>query len=400
MINLSPEQIAFAVASLDKLVKRRDLTQTQLANQSGVAQSQISKILKDQAEPSSETLRKLFQALGLKLEHILHEAHSTTTDEIVGYLATPLTAVVASPQVNGELERMVSEIRRVASSAEFADPSIDLYWPGDHTHPVRHSEFRPDQVYLTDRSRASTFDFIVLFCACPSFGVGQENEIATQACLPAIRLVPESGISRMMSGSFLHAVDVKYRGSLDSGVEFEEAELVDAFRQLRKTYFRQRAFFSGMNGNDFGPRLRKLVDDRSGDYQALADDLGISLRNLLALMDEPFAVSNPSACLLRRLSVRLRVSVGHLLGESQETDPVLTESLASWRSWIDTTPGLDAATAVKIKDDWQEQHAKIRMQLSAASFRNSGGAMRAEDWKRLYQEARSSSAKQTKMFQD
>lgn len=41
-------------------------------------------------------------------------------------------------------------------------------------------------MYLIDRSRASTFHFLVILCGAPSYGVGQENEIATQAGVPAI----------------------------------------------------------------------------------------------------------------------------------------------------------------------------------------------------------------------
>jgi len=70
----------------------------------------------------------------------------------------------------------------------------------------------------------------------------------------------------MMSGSFLHAIDVEYSGTLESGINFDGQDIVKALRQIRKTYFRHRALFRGMNGNDFGERLRTLLDDRSGDY--------------------------------------------------------------------------------------------------------------------------------------
>src|SRR5665213_2507788 len=173
MENLTVEQSAFAVATLENLVNARGLTQNQLEHLSSVKQSQISKILSRQADPTRDVLVKLFKALGLKLEDILHDAPTSPVDEILGYLATPLTAVVASDRQNTELERVVSELRRLASSLEFLNPRFNLYWPGDYTHPTRHPDFKPSQVYLTDRSRASTFDFIVIFCAAPSYGVGQ-----------------------------------------------------------------------------------------------------------------------------------------------------------------------------------------------------------------------------------
>ena len=86
-----------------------------------------------------------------------------------------------------------------------------------------------------------------------------------------------------------------------------------------------------MNGNEFGERLRHLINDRtSGGYAAFADDIGIGLGYGNAMMEEPFTVSNPSARLLMRMSARLSVSVGYLLGESPQVDPIITESKASW----------------------------------------------------------------------
>jgi len=403
MENLTVEQSAFAVATLENLVNARGLTQNQLEHLSSVKQSQISKILSRQADPTRDVLVKLFKALGLKLEDILHDAPTSPVDEILGYLATPLTAVVASDRQNTELERVVSELRRLASSLEFLNPRFNLYWPGDYTHPTRHPDFKPSQVYLTDRSRASTFDFIVIFCAAPSYGVGQENEIATQAGLPALRLIPK-GISRMMSGSFLQAIDVEYSGTLESGVVFDGQDVVRALTEIRKTYFRHRALFRGMNGNDFGDRLRKLLDDRSGDYIGVASDLGINRLYLESLMTEPFAVSNPSARLLRRMGLLLNVSVGYLLGETFETDPLLRESLGTWNSWVEATPGLDAGIANRIKKDWQDEYARGRKQaVGVASQRNTNGAMHAGDWDQRYQQAtksgeRANAAQQKRLF--
>src|SRR5260370_21041407 len=161
---------------------------------------------------TAETLTRLFDGFGVKLEHVLREATSTS-NEIVGYLGTPLTAV-ATGRADLELRRAVERIKTTASGLHFstAPSSFQLYWPGDHTHPVTHPHFTPAQVYLTDRSRASTFDFIILLCAEPSYGVGQENEIATQAGLPAIRIVPTK-TSRMRTGSFLLAKDVAFEAT-------------------------------------------------------------------------------------------------------------------------------------------------------------------------------------------
>ena len=65
-----------------------------------------------------------------------------------------------------------------------------------------------------------------------------------------------------MSGSFLISRDILFDGSLETGIVLDSAKLKDALHQIRETYFRHRALYRGMNGDAFGDRLRKLVDDR------------------------------------------------------------------------------------------------------------------------------------------
>jgi transcriptional regulator with XRE-family HTH domain len=390
MLELTKEQIEYAVGRLMRLVESRKIKQTQLEVWSGVNQSTISKILSpsqeiagDRYTPSEEVLRKLFQALGLKLADIIVET-DRIAEEIIGYLATPLTGLIPNAEI--EVKRVVNFIRTVASDKQFDAPPFEIYWPGDHTHPLQHPDISPSQVYVTDRSRASTHDFIIIFCGSPSYGVGQENEIATQAGVPAIRLVP-SVISRMMSGSFIHTIDILYSGSLETQVKFSSDELRAGLAAIRKSYFRHHALYRGMNGDAFGPRLRKLIDDRSGDYDHFAADLGISLSYLHNLMEEPFAVSNPSARLLKRMALRLGERVAYLIGESEESDPVWVESNASWRSWIDKTPGVDARTALQVRDEWRHDYSTNRReQQSVASFRKPALMIREPDWDKRYRD--------------
>ncbi len=262
MRQLSKEQLEFAVGRLQQLVEYRGLSQTQLEEWSGIAQSTISKILKRSLDPSPDNLKKLCRAIGVKLSDLTNEIE-LFGHELVGYLATPLTGL--SAEEDAELRTVVEKIKRLAGASEFDDPRLDLYWPGDHTHPRNNPEITASQVYLTDRSRASTYDFIILLCASPSYGVGQENEIATQAGLSAIRLVPKS-ISRMMAGSFINAKNIEYEGTLSAGIRFREEDLLDALRVIRRTHFRRQAFFKNLNGHDFGDRLRKLINERGSDY--------------------------------------------------------------------------------------------------------------------------------------
>jgi len=386
MKELSGEQLEYAVSRFVSLHQSRDVKQTELERLSGVNQSTISKIVRPQEGekymPSVEVLQKLFKALGFRLTDILSESDHLA-DEIAGYLATPLTGLTVKE--DDEIRKVVDSIRTITREAQFANPGFDIYWPGDFTHPKQHADISAPQVYLTDRSRASTHDFIILFCGMPSYGVGQENEIATQAGVPAIRLVPPEGLSRMMLGSFIRTIDISYKGSLQSHVTFDESKFREALKSLRQSHFRTGALYRGMNGDGFSKRLRRLIDDRcNGDYTQFATDIGVSLLYLHKMMDEPFLVSNPSARLLKRMAHRLGERVAFLLGEAEENDPIWIESNASWRSWIENTPAIDAGAALRMRDDWRHDYAADRRENSSASFRKRTRLMREVDWDRQY----------------
>src|SRR5260370_27439035 len=262
MRELKKEEIEYAISRLEAPMDWRDPNQRDLDELTGVEQSTISKILHRKQEPSLENLQKLFGGLGLQLADVLKAAADRLPKILRGYLATPLTGL--SEAEDSSVRAVVEAVRRCAGAAEFFDPPVNVYWPGEHTHPKRHPKYKPSTVYLIDRSRASTFHFLVILCGSPSYGVGQENEIATQAGVPAIRLV-NSQVSRMMLGSFVKSFDIQYRGSLQEGIFFDEEEFAKALRTMVKLHYRQSALYSSMNVDDFGPRLQKLIDARALD---------------------------------------------------------------------------------------------------------------------------------------
>ena len=169
MTPLSNEQTEYAVTCLEQLCLSRGVTQSQLADLSKVTQSAISKMFSRDMTPSTEQLTKLSLALGYKLQDILEL--DAVPDHLYGYLATPLTAIGKDDQ---HLRSVVARIKEIAADPEFKDPPFELYWPGDHTHPTKNADIPAGVVYLTDRSRASTNDFVIMFCGSPSYGVGQE----------------------------------------------------------------------------------------------------------------------------------------------------------------------------------------------------------------------------------
>ncbi len=298
------------------------------------------------------------------------------------------------------MRAVVEAVRRCAGAAEFSDPPVNVYWPGEHTHPKRHPKYKPSTVYLIDRSRASTFHFLVILCGAPSFGVGQENEIATQAGVPAIRLV-NSQVSRMMLGSFLRSFDVQYTGSLKEGIFVSDEDFTKALRGIVKLHYSHGALYSTMNGNDFGPRLKKLVDERVRDSRAFAEELGVSLEYVQALMVEPLAVSNPSARLLERMSILLGESVGFLLGEKEKDDAIYRESKENFNAWVrESCDDVDARTANEIFDHWKVDYFARKVENSPVSLRSEVRAMGKADWDGLFRLAKSKkpASKQQSMF--
>lgn len=171
MRQLSTEQLQFAAARLARIVTRRGVSQTELAQMSGVGQPTISKILGDDASysPTEDALAKLFEGLGYNLYDIVSTPGSVP-EKLFGYLATPLTALREG--AHQALRKVVADVRAIAGDRAFSSLPFDIYWPGEHTHPIEHASVSPNKVYLTDRSRASTHDFIILLCAEASYGVG------------------------------------------------------------------------------------------------------------------------------------------------------------------------------------------------------------------------------------
>jgi transcriptional regulator with XRE-family HTH domain len=366
MNDLSHEQTEVAVTTLEAILQSRKMTQQQLANMSHVSQPTIANIINRHRTPSREQLTKLFDALGLKLESILDL--DDQPERIFGYLATPLTGIVGDTKKEAVLKSVVSRIKDLAKEPEFSDPPFDIYWPGDYSHPVKNADLGAEAVYLMDRSRASTKDFVIMVCADPSFGVGQENEIATQAGVPVIRVVPPT-LSRMMTGSFADAKDVVYRGTLATDVQFKTEDLMEHLRAVRLTYFHRRTLYKNLNGNAFGKRLERLVNDRTKGAAFFADDLGVSLSYVLALIKEPLAVSNPSTMLLKRIARRLDTRVAYLLGDGPETDPVWIESHEALRRFVTKTPEISADAYLAIRDEWRAEYRSHRDAMSILSNR-------------------------------
>jgi len=382
MEHYTKDQLEYVLNYVRQVCVSRELKQTVLASDSGIEQSTISRVFNDRMEPTVDLLRKLCSGLGTNFEEVVRTPQRTAPF-LLGYLATPLTGL--SDQQDHELRKLVGVLKKLAGPEAFNNPRFELYWPGDFTHPKSNPEHTPEQVYRKDRASASTCNFLVVLSLERSCGVGQENEIATQAGNPAIRFLAETS-SRMLRGSLLHALDVRFTGSLESGVHFDHEEFRRALQWVQQNYFLRLPLYQNINGHGFSERLCVLLEKRVTNRAEFAAKLGVAQQYLDLLTHESFIVSNPSALLLRRLSVLLGVSVGYLLGESKEADPVWIESQASWRKWTRTT-GIEAGLANDVKEDWEAEYILKAGQLepSYASHRIGVVPRLEKDWDIEYQ---------------
>ncbi len=103
----------------------------------------------------------------------------------------PLMAYVASALtgLSKEQEDQIFEVQDLISEVCSAH-GITLYQPRDRSHPTIHKELLPPTVWYLDHDSVLSSDLLILLAHEPSFGAGQELELARNALLPIIVIVP------------------------------------------------------------------------------------------------------------------------------------------------------------------------------------------------------------------
>jgi serine/threonine protein kinase len=93
-------------------------------------------------------------------------------------------------------EEVAKTLRTAADQQGFS-----LYLPGEHTHPLGAPNLSAPEVYWIDRERVASSDLLVIYGDEPSFGVGQEAEIAANAGVPIVIFwSSDVSVSRMLRG--------------------------------------------------------------------------------------------------------------------------------------------------------------------------------------------------------
>lgn len=168
-----------------------------------------------QKEPN-DRLESIKAVIG-KLEEV-RGVTGEPSEPLHGYIATALTG----------LERDAKEnIAFVSSKIAEACKAFDIYvhQPRKVTDPIMHSDIAPETVYFLDRKRAVEADVLIILANSPSFGTGQELEIAGSRGTPIILVAREGlNVSRMVRGSHANFMkpDIVYTTPEDLGCQLRK----------------------------------------------------------------------------------------------------------------------------------------------------------------------------------
>ncbi len=106
--------------------------------------------------------------------------------------------------------------------------SLELiaYVPHLNTDPVRHKHVTPAQVDLIDRTAVTSAELVIAVTDNPSFGVGEEIEIANHAAKPVVLLhqrnrLEQRLISRLIRGNPAVIAEIVFDDFADALIKLE-----------------------------------------------------------------------------------------------------------------------------------------------------------------------------------
>jgi len=235
-----------------------------------------------------------------------------------GYFACALTRSNEDDDPNRrELRKQqLEQVSKVIKSR--ADRNgVTIYFPGEHTHPQGAPDLKPPEVYWIDRERVASADLLVVFADEPSFGVGQECEIAANAGVPIVIFhSSDIKVSRMLEG---------IAGRIIAKIAFENvSDLANKANQFFEEN-RSRLNLSRLSREReyhlrLGNRVREFRLASNLSIENLADKADVPLELMNSLESRPEQLTNLSLVNLRRIARALRVSPAELVRDQSARD--------------------------------------------------------------------------------
>lgn len=222
-----------------------------------------------------------------------------------------------------------------------------IYLPQEYSDPSRSDKMTPEEIYILDRWRVAESDFVIMNLDVPSFGVGQEAEIACSMGIPIIAFHRKGHpVSRIIRGMPTLFIGEGVTKPSDGVISYEDVndysdlkdELIATVRKLQKTF--KRVPTNVYSIQSFSERLRKAIAKSGKPLPQVAREAGLTEPFLKSLLNsyksiektfEPYdfltrcklrnipeeRYSNPGLWVLRRLSETLNVRLSSLIGEEE-----------------------------------------------------------------------------------
>jgi transcriptional regulator with XRE-family HTH domain len=225
------------------------------------------------------------------------------------YYACALTSDGSKRQFFGEAAKIVKR--------EGVAQRYKVYVPGEHTDPLTAPAVTPTEVYWIDRERVASSDLVLIMADHPSFGVGQEAEIAANAGVPlAIFHSPQVQVSKMLKG---------LPGQIISTTEFhglqDLQEVVERFfRQNKERLSLSRISREREYHLRVGNRVRHMREVLHLSVPALAGKAELNVDLIKGLESRPEQQSNFSLVNLRKIARALEVSPAELIRDQSSRD--------------------------------------------------------------------------------
>jgi DNA-binding Xre family transcriptional regulator len=197
------------------------------------------------------------------------------TYQFRAYLSSGLTNLTDTQRnlLLNELEDLYIEV--------FHPMDIFLYLPHLWSDPGHNSQMTPAHVHILDRLRIAESDFLVLCADYPSFGAGQEFEIA-QATGLRILLYHKEGerVSRMILGGAGLQGGQESPTSPQTPIIVRYSDFHDLKQQLKVRASELRGQLRGESATqkvpDFSARLKKVMMQRGVTSAELAEATGFT----------------------------------------------------------------------------------------------------------------------------
>jgi len=221
-----------------------------------------------------------------------------------------------------------------------------IYLPQEYSDPSRGDKMKPEEIYILDRWRVAESDFVVMNLDTPSFGVGQEAEIACSMGIPIIAFHYDGNqVSRIIKGIPALFTSEGTSKPSDGIIAYKDlqnyedlkGELIAAVTRLQKSI---KPLTVGSIGTSFSSRLTRAIAKSGKSKPTVAKEAGFTEAFLNSLLHEykfiesifePYGLLklcslrnipeerylNPGLWVLKRLASTLNMRVSALLGDEE-----------------------------------------------------------------------------------